>query len=175
MKAIDLELLMKSAIGGDKAAYTKLLDQLTPILLRFISKKVKSLDAAEDILQEVLISIHKARHTYDGKRPLMPWVYAIAKFRLSDHLRQLYGKAVEVNIEDFSDIEDLNVTNSLSFYESIRSKVKNLSGKQPIILELMHEQGFTTKEVAAKLGMKESAVKVAAHRAYKVLRKKLSA
>ena len=37
----------------------------------------------------------------------------------------------------------------------------------------MHQEGFTTQELAEKIGMKESAVKVAAHRAYKVLRKKL--
>jgi RNA polymerase sigma-70 factor (ECF subfamily) len=38
---------------------------------------------------------------------------------------------------------------------------------------MMHAQGHTAKEVAAKLDMTESAVKVAAHRAYKTLRKKL--
>ena len=37
----------------------------------------------------------------------------------------------------------------------------------------MHQEGYTAKEVAEKIGMNESAVKVAAHRAYKVLRKRL--
>jgi len=46
--------------------------------------------------------------------------------------------------------------------------------KQATILQLMHAQGFTAKQVAAKMGMNESAVKVSAHRAYKVLKQKLS-
>ena len=37
----------------------------------------------------------------------------------------------------------------------------------------MNVEGYTAKEVGAKLGMKESAVKVAAHRAYKKLRERL--
>jgi RNA polymerase sigma-70 factor (ECF subfamily) len=49
-----------------------------------------------------------------------------------------------------------------------------LPGKQPVILHLIHAEGYTAKEVAAKIGMKESAVKVAAHRAYKVLKKRLA-
>jgi RNA polymerase sigma-70 factor (ECF subfamily) len=36
---------------------------------------------------------------------------------------------------------------------------------------MMHQEGYTAKEVAEKIGMKESAVKVAAHRAYRILRK----
>jgi RNA polymerase sigma-70 factor (ECF subfamily) len=51
--------------------------------------------------------------------------------------------------------------------------VEQLPEKQATILRLLHRDGFTAKEVAEKIGMNESAVKVAAHRAYKVLRKKL--
>jgi RNA polymerase sigma-70 factor (ECF subfamily) len=58
-------------------------------------------------------------------------------------------------------------------YESISGEVQKLPSKQATILQLMHQDGCTAKEVAEKMGMNESAVKVAAHRAYKVLRKKL--
>jgi len=65
------------------------------------------------------------------------------------------------------------VTESAFSYESIREVVQKLPEKQADILQLMHEEGYTAREVAEKLGMNESAVKVAAHRAYKILRKKL--
>ena len=175
IRGLELEILLESANRGDKIAYSKFLNLLSPLLMRFISKKINAADEAEDVLQEILISIHKARHTYDGNRPLLPWVFAIAKFRLSDHLRKIYSQGIRINIEDIPEIPDLDVTNSLSFYESIRQEVQNLSGKQPKILELMHIDGCTAKEVGARLGMKESAVKVSAHRAYKTLRKNLTA
>jgi len=66
-----------------------------------------------------------------------------------------------------------NVTESAISYESISGEVEKLPQKQATILQLMHQEGYTAKEVAEKLGMNESAVKVAAHRAYKILRQKL--
>lgn len=127
------------------------------------------------MLQEILISIHKARHTYDGTRPYKPWAYAIAKFRLQDHLRSHYAD----NLRDAEDIDELenilpeDVTESGFTYESISGEVEKLPEKQATILRLMHQEGYTAREVAEKMGMNESAVKVAAHRAYKVLREKL--
>ena len=58
-------------------------------------------------------------------------------------------------------------------YESISEEVEKLPEKQASILRLMHHEGFTAKEIAEKMGMKVSAVKVAAHRAYNILRNKL--
>ena len=75
-----------------------------------------------------------------------------------------------------SELEDFlheNVTESAISYESISAEVQKLPEKQAAILRLMHQEGYTAKEVAEKIGMKESAVKVAAHRAYKILRQKL--
>jgi RNA polymerase sigma-70 factor (ECF subfamily) len=67
-----------------------------------------------------------------------------------------------------------DVTESAISYESISVEVQKLPEKQATILRLMHRDGYTAREVAEKIGMKESAVKVAAHRAYKVLRQKLT-
>ncbi len=66
-----------------------------------------------------------------------------------------------------------HVTETGFNYESISVEVEKLPEKQATILRLMHQEGYTAKEVAEKIGMNESAVKVAAHRAYKVLRKQL--
>jgi RNA polymerase sigma-70 factor (ECF subfamily) len=129
----------------------------------------------DDVLQEILISIHKARHTYDGQRPYKPWMFAIAKFRLQDHLRAHYADHLH-DAEDLSELEEMlpeDVTETDFNYESISAEVDKLPEKQATILRLMHQQGYTAKEVAEKIGMNESAVKVAAHRAYKILRERL--
>jgi RNA polymerase sigma-70 factor (ECF subfamily) len=138
-------------------------------------RRLSFTNEVEDLLQEILISIHKARHTYDGNRPYKPWVYAIAKFRLQDYLRAHYSDQLHHAIE-LSEVEESlseHVTETAINYESISGEVKKLPEKQATILRLMHQEGYTAKEVAEKMGMKESAVKVAAHRAYKILRNKL--
>jgi RNA polymerase sigma-70 factor (ECF subfamily) len=169
----NLEALMKLSLSGDKRAYAVLLQETARLLRPFLARRLNSGSEVDDLLQEILISIHKARHTYDGERPYKPWAYAIAKFRLQDHLRAHYADHLHHAVE-LSEVEnDLQepVTKSDISYESISGEIEKLPPKQAAILQMMHQEGYTAKEVAEKIGMKESAVKVAAHRAYKILRK----
>lgn len=173
--ADNFEALMRQALAGDQRAYAELLRETSRFLRPFLAKRLSFTNEVDDLLQEILISIHKARHTYDGHRPYTPWVYAIAKFRLQDHLRAHYSDQLRHAL-DFDELEEHlpeHVTETALSYESISGEVDKLPGKQADILRLMHQEGYTAKEVAKKLGMNESAVKVAAHRAYKVLRSKL--
>lgn len=172
----NLEVLMRQSLQGDKQAYTELLRETARLLRPYLSRRLSFDSEVDDVLQEILISIHKARHTYDGERPYKPWVYAIARFRLQDYLRKHYADQLR-HATDIADLENIlheDVTETGISYESISGEVeKLLPEKQATILQLMHRDGYTAKETAEKLGMTESAVKVAAHRAYKVLREKL--
>lgn len=167
--------LMKQSLNGDQRAYAELLRETSRFLRPFLAKRLSFTNEVDDLLQEILISIHKARHTYDGERPYKPWVYAIAKFRLQDYLRAHYADQLHHAV-DYDELEESlqePVTETDFSYESISGEVENLPEKQATILRLMHQDGYTAREVAEKLGMNESAVKVAAHRAYKVLRSRL--
>lgn len=171
----NLEELMRGSLAGDQRAYASLLHQTTRLLRPFLAKRLSIPNEVDDLMQEILISIHKARHTYDGNRPYKPWAYAIAKFRLQDHLRVHYSDQLRHAV-DFDELEEYlpePVTESRMTYESISGEIEKLPEKQANILRFLHQEGYTAKEVAEKTGMTESAVKVAAHRAYKVLRKKL--
>lgn len=171
----DLEALMRRSLAGDQRAYADLLRETARLLRPFLAKRLNFGSEVDDLLQEILLSLHKARHTYDGERPYKPWVYAIAKFRLQDYLRAHYADQLRHAVE-LSEVENdlaAPVTKSDISYESISGEIEKLPPKQAAILQMMHQDGYTSKEVAARTGMKESAVKVAAHRAYKILRKKL--
>ena len=175
-KNLPFEIWMQLAQAGDKRAYADLLQETSRFLRPYLTKRLSTAGDVEDLLQEILISIHKARHTYDGKRPYKPWVFAIAHFRLQDYLRTYYADQLR-SASELSVVENFllePVTNSDFSYESISDVVNQLPDKQAAILQMMHQEGFTAKEVAKKIGMKESAVKVAAYRAYKILREKLS-
>lgn len=168
-------MLMRHSLNGDARAYATLLQETARLLRPFLSRRLKSGAEVDDVLQEILLSIHKARHTHDGERPYKPWVFAIAKFRLLDHLRAHYADHLH-DAADLSELEEVlpdDVTENGFSYESISGEVEKLPEKQATILRLMHQDGYTAKEVAEKIGMNESAVKVAAHRAYKILREQL--
>lgn len=164
---------MTRSLGGDKRAYAVLLQETARFLRPFLAKRLNFGSEVDDLLQEILLSIHKARHTYDGNRPYKPWAYAIARFRLHDYLRAHYADHLRHAI-DLSEAENNlqgAVTESGISYESISGEIQKLPPKQATILRMLHQEGFSAREVAQRIGMKESAVKVAAHRAYKILRK----
>ena len=85
-----LTTLFRSGLEGNQADYARFLTSITPLLKRMVGKQLTASDV-EDVVQEILISIHKARHTYDGFRPYKPWVFAIARYRVFDHLRAHYA------------------------------------------------------------------------------------
>lgn len=168
-----LEERMHLSLSGDKRAYASVLHDTTDMLRPYLARRLNHADDIEDVLQEILVSIHKARHTYDAKRPYKPWVFAIARFRLADYLRTHYNDKLRAASELSDNDASYDVTKETFTYESVKGEIEQLPKKQAMILQLIHEEGYTAKEVAQKVGMKESAVKVSAHRAYKVLKKRL--
>lgn len=167
-----LELLLAAAQDGDCAAYRQFLTRITPALTRMISRKVPMADV-EDVLQNILISIHRARHTYDRTRNVSPWVAAIARFRLADYFRHHYRAEItplEPEMLDMLHYQQQDVTQEAELPELVVEEIKKLPPRQQRILHLLHQEGYTAKETGERLGMKESAVKVAAHRAYKRIR-----
>jgi RNA polymerase sigma-70 factor, ECF subfamily len=162
--------LFHSGLKGNHADYACFLKSIIPLLKRMVGGQLPASDV-DDVVQEILISVHKARHTYDGQRPFRPWLSAIAKFRISDHLRGYYAQHQD-KTEDINAWEDIlpDVTESTAHYESIYELLEGVPQAQKKILTLLYAEGHTAKEVGVLLGMNESAVKVAAHRAIKKIR-----
>lgn len=158
--------------SGDKQAYSTLLRYITAKLRPYLLSRTDE-QATEDILQEILISVHKARHTYDTERPLMPWVMAIARFRLNDYLRRQYRLNREVNdggqwLESIPESEE--VTERIALRESLQRGMQSLPEKQRRVIQLMYFEDLSVKDIARKLNIGESNVKVSAHRGYKKLK-----
>ena len=171
-KYAELAAQLCAGLRGDQAAYARFLSAITPMLRRMVGKRLANAEV-EDVVQEVLISIHKARHTYDGQRPIMPWLASIANFRITDHLRKHYAQMRHQTF-DIADYENIltDVTEETSDNESLEELLQDVPEKHKRILTMMHVEGYTAKEVGKHMGMNESAVKVAAHRALKKIREK---
>ena len=153
----DWEQLATVSQKGDKRAYQ--------ILLK---------EAAEDIMQEVLISVHKSLSTYSADRPFKPWLLAILNFRKTDYLRKYYAKRQDKTstTEENYEFEAENVTNpdNLGELKDIEKAISSLPEQQQRIFKMVKLEGYTAREVANEMGMKENAVKVSAHRAMMKIR-----
>ncbi len=167
-----LENLMRLAQQGDKKAYAALFRAITPLLKSFVSRRLSSMADADDVVQEILMSIHRAGHTYDTARPFKVWMFTIARYRLNDHLRKLYKKGAfpEISLDDMThEISAADVTEQRDRHEYLNRALSSLPEKQKKIVTLMKIEGYSATETAQAMKMSVSAVKVAAHRAYKSL------
>ena len=176
----DLELsnLMRQAQGGDSESYKKLLFKVREILARYIRNslarfRLSSTDSAEDLIQEALIAIHQKRGTYDSQQPFLPWMYAIARYKVIDHLRK---SKFEMNSVVSLDDELENVEAIAAFDEQpsfeVDGWIEALPEKQKKVLLLVKVEGLSIGEAAAKTGFSVSDIKVTVHRAIKTLQEK---
>ena len=79
---------MALAQAGDHEAYRALLDDVSTMLKGFLRRRLADPEEAADVLQDILLALHRARHTYDSARPFEPWLFAIVHHTLVDHVRR---------------------------------------------------------------------------------------
>jgi RNA polymerase sigma-70 factor (ECF subfamily) len=167
--------LMAAAQSGDARAYRQLLAELAPFL-RFVARR-RGLDPAscDDVAQDIMLTIHRVRHTYDPDRPFVPWVLSIAYRRIIDlHRRdgRIRGQETSVPelLETFPDPTpnlDLEIAEQR---EWLRQALVSLPRKQREALELVKLRDMSVAEAAARSGQSPGAIKVNVHRAIKSLR-----
>jgi len=156
-----------AAQEGNKTAYNRLLSELAPFIRNYLISRVANPEWADDITQDVLISVHKSLKTYSGDRPFTPWLMAITNFRKTDFLRKHYSsRGDKQTTMDDAEFLSAHVTNPthIGEYKDIEAALDSLPIKQRKVFEMMRIQGYTAKEVANEMKMSISAVKVSAHR-----------
>lgn len=162
----DLQALLVAARAGDTRAYGDFLQGITPLIRAAISSSVPAAQR-DDVVQEILLSVHRALPTYDAKRALRPWLNAIINYRKMDFLRQLYGRNAEISADIETDFAHHLVTNPTTAGElkDISRGIAQLSEKQRQVVELLRIRGYSVEETARMLGISPADVKVSAHRA----------
>jgi RNA polymerase sigma-70 factor (ECF subfamily) len=166
---------MHLAQGGDNAAYSKLLSELLPVLRGTVRRRWRSPQDIEDIVQDILMSVHSVRHTFDPGRPFMPWLMTITARRIADAARRLSSRAanettVETMPETFSGDDTKSAQDTSDDQETIRMAMALLPEGQREAIELMKLQGLSLQEAAERTGKSVPALKVTVHRAIKAMR-----
>ena len=166
--------LMRMAQAGDQDAYASLLVLLTSITRKFARARLGAVPWIDDVVQETLLTVHRALHTYDPRRPLGPWFYAIASTRLIDAVRRERRiTRRELSRESDFDVVEPPAGDQDIDAEAIRAAVRSLPERQRDVIEGLKFRDESVREVASRTNMTMSAVKVTAHRGYQALRKML--
>jgi RNA polymerase sigma-70 factor (ECF subfamily) len=170
----ELARLLAQAQGGDQAAYETFLREASGVLRGFLARRMGNVDMVEDVLQETLLSIHRARHTYRPERPVGPWLYAICEHRMTDFFRR-HRRIERTEVPAPDDMSDRVVAPAPSHADErgrlVREALARIPEKQRRVIELLKVHDLSVKEAAAHTGMSESAIKVTAFRGYEAIRK----
>lgn len=162
-----LEALMGHSLAGDARAHEEMLRLLAPALRSYFGRRMsRAQDDVDDLVQEALIAIHTRRSSYDPSRPIFPWVYAIAKYKLIDYFRRTKNASAE----------ELHENDAAEEFESAcaaRIDVETMLGalpeKQRLAIRATQIDGESGADVSARHGWSPSDVKVSVHRGLKTL------
>jgi RNA polymerase sigma-70 factor (ECF subfamily) len=176
-----LAVLMRSAQGGDADAYAALMQDLGVRVRQIVRHRRAFLERAdvEDLVQDVLLSVHAVRATYDPTRPFIPWLLAITRNRLADAARR-YARhgAHEVAVDDLDVTFFSERTNTMTTPygdpAALKAAIADLPSGQRSAIEMLKLREISLKEAAAASGTSVGALKLATHRAMDALRGKLT-
>ncbi|WGS21696.1 MULTISPECIES: sigma-70 family RNA polymerase sigma factor [unclassified Bradyrhizobium] len=173
---VDWSILMAHAQVGDRAAYHRLLQEITPYLRSLAARRHRDSSDVEDAVQDVLLTVHSIRQTYDPARPFAPWLVAIANRRFIDRLRR-QGRRREREVALTAEHEAFCEPQT-NFEESpdrqeLEGIVDNLPPAQRHAIRLLKLREMSLKEAAVVSGMSVTSLKVNVHRALKSLKKML--
>lgn len=165
------ELIIK-AQGGDSKTYNEFLTQISSFLKNYLRRRIFAQNEIEEVIQEILLAVHKSLHTFDSKKSFMGWFMSIVEYKVVDYIRVTEKVMLSKNMQDIPNISYyLNSDSDLKV--DIEKAFSNLNLKEKNVLTLLKIEGQSVHVVAKQLEMTESNVKVTAHRAYINLRKYL--
>lgn len=159
--------LMRMAQSGDENAYASLLTELAAYITRFLRRQFGSFAFVDDCVQEVLLAVHTAKHTYHPEKPFKPWLHALIKFKTIDLIRKNQRHQQGVDID--SDWEEKSIENrterDIEDYLSGAQLISQLDKPNRDALIYTKLIGLSVEDTATKLNTSPSAIKQRVKRA----------
>ena len=164
--------LMERAQAGDQYAYTRLLRTLVPVIRAQVRRQLSDEALTEDVIQDVLLTLHRVRHTYDPAYPFLPWLTAIVSARAIDALRRR-GRQQHCTLDDVQAVDPASSREQqrLDTQQELAGYLNQLPLRQREIVEHVHLREMSLSEAAAHNNLSVSAVKSLLHRALINLRR----
>ncbi len=169
----ELRALMIAGMNGDASAHRALLTSLSGRLRAYYKARLhragRTSEETEDLVQETLIAVHIRRHTYDPTKLLTPWVYAIARYKLIDYLRESQSDMAHVPIEDAHEVMAVDDQGASESSLDLDRLLSQLPERARVAIQYVKLDGLSVVEAAQRCGVSPSAIKINVHRGLKAL------
>jgi RNA polymerase sigma-70 factor (ECF subfamily) len=170
----EADVAMERYACGDDSAFALVYDAVAPRLYGYLLRQTRDRARAEDLLQQTMLHIHRARARFLPGAEVTPWAFAIARRLVVDGVRR---ERREVLAEDGEpdpgaslDPSADDLVHAHEIANRMQRALAGLPASQRAAFELIKQEGLSVAEAAQVLGTTVSAVKLRAHRAYEALR-----
>jgi RNA polymerase sigma-70 factor (family 1) len=171
--------LVSLLMAGHEPALAELFRRYEVKLYTYVSRFSKNPELAEEILQDVFVSLWEYRETIDPTMPLGALLYKISKNKILNAVRQesrmvQVHKAYGLSMEVSRDLTEEKVF--LNDYQRIMdTAIANLPRQRRSIFQMNHQEGKTYDEIAATLGISRNTVRNQMIKSLKYIRDFLNA
>lgn len=180
--------LVARAVGGDETSFEILVTRYTPLVASFLYEKTGSEADTEDLAQEVFLTAYRGMDRLRDGGHFRPWLMQIARSKAIDFHRYNGRRPRVVTVvpmgEDGDEIDLLETVpdRAPSANQRLRDdqtahivlrETEKIKDKYRVVLQMRLIGEITTQEIAIRLNMKESTVRMRLHRGLKILRKRL--
>nr|WP_068890031.1 sigma-70 family RNA polymerase sigma factor [Pedobacter panaciterrae] len=162
MKSLSDSQLLHYISQDNVMAFEVLFERHWDKLYRIALSRVQDTDDAQDILQEVFISIWNRRNSIIIKTSLEGYLIGALKFAVITHLRSQKVKQDQLTeaIQRMNIME--NAIHDLSDYFLLEKTLEDAINSMPLMLKqvyLLRSDNLSVKEIADKLGLADQTVK----------------
>jgi RNA polymerase sigma-70 factor (ECF subfamily) len=172
-------LLIQQIRQGDSRAWDDLIARYEGRLLAFVDRRLHDRAASEDVVQETFVGFLHSLPNFDDKRELQTYLFTIASYKLTDHLRRLGRHPLHLVSDQPGDVlhqehDDQPAASSLARSQERREleseAVARYLGQmlqqwqergdylRVKVLELLMVKGWANRDVAAFLQVSEQQV-----------------
>lgn len=179
------EMLATQVLNGELSAYEELVNRYKGSVFSIIYRMLGQYQEAEDISQEVFLTVYQKLYQFDTDKRFGPWIHKIAVNTTISYLRkkkkvttlsfdETYIQAAE-NLPLLNVVDPEIILENKELLEDIEGAIKDLSENYKIMIILRYQLELSNQEIADTLGITKENVEVRIHRARKALRKSLLA
>jgi RNA polymerase sigma-70 factor (ECF subfamily) len=170
----EADIAMERYAAGDEAAFAAVYDALAPRLYGYLLRQTRDRARAEDLLQQTMLQIHRARDRFIQGAEVTPWAFAISRRLLVDGVRRGRREVLASDGEPDPGASNAPAADDLVQARELATRIERVLAKLPqsqrAAFELIKQEGLSVAEAAQILGTTVAAVKLRAHRAYEALR-----
>jgi RNA polymerase sigma factor (sigma-70 family) len=178
-------IIIRSVLSGDSSQFALLWQKYNKQIFANVLKLVRSIDDADDIVQDTFLKAFNALHSYNQTFPFPAWLYKIASNTCIDYFRRKRIRPISIDninreggdiydiIPDKSTPIDVNIINNETKEELLKA-VEQLPLRFKQCIQLRHFEELSYEEISIKMNLPLGTVKITLFRARKMLLNMLS-